>query len=96
MLNLKEEDVVVVTNNYMIETLDNYYTILSYIGNYPYKEVFKMIVLSFVNDLEQNCVVEKLPKSDQDKLYWLISCIKGSDCIFPTNCSSSYVTVFNY
>lgn len=78
----------------MRETLDNYYDVLQYIGNYSYKEVFKMIVLDFINTIEQNGVRKKLPSEDQDKLYWMISCIAGSSCIFPTKCGSSCVTAF--
>lgn len=78
----------------MRETLNNYYDILQYIGNYPYKEVFKMIVLSFINNIENNGVMSSLPTEDRDKLYWLTSCIAGSACIFPSKCGNGCIAVF--
>ena len=63
--------------------LAGYYTTLSKLGYYKYEEVFKLLVLSFYNDVIYNDYRGILSKNDYREIEKALNCLYGTNCLIP-------------
>ena len=63
-------------------SLNNYFSLLSRTGYKSYNEVYKLIVLSFIEDIISSDIKEYLTEEDYKYISSVIECLYGS-CIIP-------------
>lgn len=74
-----------VTNN-TYEALNRYFTTLSHTGYKSYNEVYKLIVLSFIEELLCDTMLEFLTEDDYKLIINSIDCLYGNCTIpYPSN-----------
>lgn len=72
--------------NYTLNALNNYYSALSHTGYISYDRVYKLIVISFIEDMM--CNSEYIDFDDLDYILKAVQCLQG-DCIIPFQYNSS-------
>lgn len=68
-------------NDLLYESLKRYFTTLSKLGYVNYNNVYKILVLIFIDELlNSNCIISK---DDYKSIDSAITCLQGSTCFIP-------------
>ena len=78
---LEPLNLVAVMDDIVYAALAGYYTALGKLGYYKYEEVFKLLVLSFYNDVIYNDYRGILSKSDYREIEKALNCLYGTNCL---------------
>lgn len=68
-------------DGYTFNSLENYFRILSHTGYKSYNKVYNIVILSFLNDLINNCT--DLTSEEYRSVVSAIKCLTGTDCTLP-------------
>lgn len=68
---------------YSYNSICNYFKSLQTFGYRTYEDVFKLLVLLYIEELENGCYQSFLTEDDKKTLNSMLYCIYGTSCIFP-------------
>lgn len=69
--------------NIVSQSLINYYDLLSNYGYFKMKEVYKLLVLSYIEDLLTSDLVYKISEEDYRYIMQSVNCLLGTNCLLP-------------
>ena len=67
----------------VFNALNGYYKILGKVGYYPYKEVNRLILLSFYNNFVYEDYRGLISQSDYKEIERALNCLFGTNCLIP-------------
>ena len=74
--------VAMVLHDKIYNSLNNYFSLLSHTGYKSYSEVYKLLVLSFIEEMISGDIKEYLTEEDYKYISSAMECLYGS-CIIP-------------
>ena len=79
----------------LMQTIDNYYNILEQTGYYNYSSVYKILVLSFIDDLLNTEFNSFISEDDYKLIADILNCFTSSDCLIPYSEFTEYTNATN-
>lgn len=71
-----------VLHNKTYDALNNYFSLLSHTGYKSYNEVYKLLVLSFIEEMISSNMKEYITEEDYKYISSMMECLYGS-CMIP-------------
>lgn len=72
-------------DNLLYIILTKYFMLLSKTGYKNYKDVYKLVVFTFLYDIMNNEFTQDISDSDKDLITNLMNCLNKSTCEFPNS-----------
>jgi hypothetical protein len=70
-------------DNIVYNSLYRYYTALSKLGYYKYKDVYRLLILCFLSDFVSHDYRGIISKEDYHVIDRALNCLFGSNCLIP-------------